>query len=80
VHRAHQRHPLLDPRVPHRLRHVLGDPHELSALLSVEGPVDRMGLQAGEPGFEPGFMVLETMRVAIDSLPFGHRDGSGQEG
>src|SRR5262249_15802281 len=51
--------------------HVLGDPHELAALLGVEGPVDRTGLQAGEPGFEPGFMVLETMRIALNSLPLG---------
>jgi hypothetical protein len=27
------------------------------------------GQSAGELGFEPRFMVLETMRVAIDSLP-----------
>src|SRR5579875_1536430 len=25
--------------------------------------------QAGEPGFEPGFTVLETVRIAINSLP-----------
>lgn len=28
---------------------------------------------AGEPGLEPGFMVLETMRIAINSLPRGRR-------
>ena len=27
--------------------------------------------RAGEPGFEPGFMVLETMRIAVNSLPRG---------
>jgi hypothetical protein len=24
---------------------------------------------AGEPGFEPGFTVLETVRITINSLP-----------
>jgi hypothetical protein len=24
---------------------------------------------AGEPGFEPGFTVLETVRIAVNSLP-----------
>ena len=40
---------------------------------------------AGEPGFEPGFTVLETVRVAIDSLPrsagksrCGRRDSNPQ--
>lgn len=28
--------------------------------------------QAGEPGFEPGFTVLETVRIAVNSLPQGH--------
>ena len=27
--------------------------------------------RAGEPGFEPEFMVLETMRIAVNSLPQG---------
>jgi hypothetical protein len=36
-----------------------------------------MGLQAGEPGFEPGFTVLETVRMAINSLPWDSRDGTG---
>jgi hypothetical protein len=27
------------------------------------------GLAAGEPGFEPGFTVLETVRIAVNSLP-----------
>ena len=27
--------------------------------------------QAGEPGFEPGFTVLETVRIAVNSLPRG---------
>ncbi len=26
---------------------------------------------AGEPGFEPGFTVLETVRIAVNSLPRG---------
>jgi len=25
--------------------------------------------RAGEPGFEPGFTVLETVRIALNSLP-----------
>src|SRR5205085_2950899 len=29
---------------------------------------------AGEPGFEPEFMVLETMRIAVNSLPQGRLD------
>ena len=62
--------------VSHGVRHVLRDPHEFPPLLGAERAVDRMGLQAGEPGFEPGFMVLETMRVAIDSLPWDSRDGT----
>src|SRR5262249_22603187 len=70
VHRAYERHALGDGRVPDRVRDVLGDPDELAALWRVEGPVDRMGLQAGEPGFEPGFAILETARVTVDSLPW----------
>ena len=27
---------------------------------------------AGEPGFEPGFTVLETVRIAVNSLPQRH--------
>src|ERR1044072_7100277 len=30
--------------------------------------------EAGEPGFEPGFTVLETVRIAVNSLP---RSGTG---
>src|ERR1035441_5778705 len=30
---------------------------------------------AGEPGFEPGFTVLETARITINSLPWGEGDG-----
>jgi hypothetical protein len=30
-----------------------------------------VGERAGEPGFEPGFTVLETARIAINSLPCG---------
>ena len=63
-----------------RLRHVLGDPDELAALARVERAVDRVGVQAGEPGFEPGFMVLETMRITINSLPWASRDGTDPAG
>jgi hypothetical protein len=28
-------------------------------------------IEAGEPGFEPGFTVLETVRIAVNSLPRG---------
>ena len=42
-----------------------------------EKPEDRQGLTwaapAGEPGFEPGFTVLETARIAVNSLPRGAR-------
>ncbi len=30
-----------------------------------------MAPEAGEPGFEPGFTVLETARMAINSFPRG---------
>ena len=41
---------------------------EVVALAVVAGPIAR---QAGEPGFEPGFTVLETVRIAVNSLPRG---------
>ena len=33
----------------------------------------------GEPGFEPGFTVLETVRIAVNSLPQGvlHANAGG---
>ena len=70
VHRAHQRHALVDAGVADGLRHVLRDPNELPALRRVERAVDGVGGQAGEPGFEPGFTVLETARITINSLPW----------
>src|SRR3954467_12366927 len=30
---------------------------------------------AGEPGFEPGFTVLETARIAVNSLPRERLEG-----
>ena len=39
-----------------------------------------VAFQAGEPGFEPGFTVLETVRIAVNSLPRGAGDSMRAEG
>ena len=86
VHRADQRHPLGDARLADGVGHVLGDPDELPPAGGVEGAVDGVRrsrgaaarhAEAGEPGFEPGFTVLETARIAINSLPYAASDGTG---
>ena len=58
----------LGPRLVAGQRPPLEQLGEVVALTVVAGPIAR---QAGEPGFEPGFTVLETVRIAVNSLPRG---------
>jgi len=54
------------PSVPHAtLRGVIALPMPQTV------PPSGWRSEAGEPGFEPGFTVLETVRIAVNSLPRG---------
>ena len=37
--------------------------------ITVDGSATRRAMKRGEPGFEPGFTVLETVRIAVNPLP-----------
>ena len=62
----------LGPRLVEGLRPAREQRVEIITLTVLTGPIAR---QAGEPGFEPGFTVLETVRIAVNSLPPGGSTG-----